>query len=54
MSNLPKKPDTAPELEPEQEQKGPNLILLYALLALALLGAIAFAAMIVWPFYLCR
>jgi hypothetical protein len=51
MSNLTRKPDTAPELEPEQEQKGLNLILLYALLALALLGAMAFAAMIVWPFY---
>jgi len=51
MSNLPKKSDTAPKLEPEQEQKGPNLILLYALLALALLIAMAVAAMIVWPFY---
>jgi len=39
-------------LEPEQEEKGTNLILLYALLALALLAAAAFAAMIVWPFYL--
>jgi hypothetical protein len=54
MSNLPEKPDTAPGLESEQEQKGPNLILLYTLLALALLGAMAVAAMIVWPFYVRR
>ena len=33
------------------EGKGPNLFVLYALLALALLGAMAVAAMIVWPFY---
>jgi len=33
------------------ESKGPNLFLLYALLLLALLGAMAVAAMIVWPFY---
>jgi hypothetical protein len=49
MNKLTQRPDTTPELE--QEQKGPNLILLYTLLALALLGAMAFAAMIVWPFY---
>jgi hypothetical protein len=54
MSNLTKKPDTAPELESDEEQKGPNLILLYALLGLALLAAMAFAVMIVWPFYLRR
>jgi hypothetical protein len=33
------------------EPKSPNLILLYTLLALAFLGAMAVAAMIVWPFY---
>jgi len=38
----------------EVESKGPNLFLLYALLLLALLGAMAVAAMIVWPFYLRR
>jgi hypothetical protein len=52
MNKPTQSPDTTPELE--QEQKGPNLILLYALLALALLGAMTFAAMIVWPFYLRR
>ncbi len=34
--------------------KGPNLILLYALLALGILGAMVFAAMVVYPFYLRR
>jgi hypothetical protein len=49
------KPASKPELLPEEEEgKGPNLILLYALLVLALLAAMAFAAMIVWPFYLRR
>ncbi|WP_263356006.1 hypothetical protein [Acidicapsa ligni] len=37
-----------------EEDSGPNLIILYSLLALALLAAIAFAAMIVWPFYVRR
>jgi len=37
--------------EDEPEPKSPNLILLYTLLALAFLGAMAVAAMIVWPFY---
>jgi hypothetical protein len=36
------------------QEKGPNLFVLYALLALALLGAMAVAAMIVWPFYVRR
>jgi hypothetical protein len=52
MNKLMQKPNSAPE--EEKEQKGPNLILLYALLALALLTAIAIAVMIVWPFYLRR
>ena len=38
----------------EQESKGPNLILMYALLALAVLAAMGVAAMIVWPFYVRR
>jgi|HubBroStandDraft_5_1064220.scaffolds.fasta_scaffold1366352_1 hypothetical protein len=52
MSDAKEKPRGLPKSEPEEEPKGPNLILLYALLALALLTAAAFAAMIVWPFYL--
>lgn len=37
--------------EEAPQPKGTNLILLYTLVALALLGAMAIAAMIVWPFY---
>jgi hypothetical protein len=39
---------------PEEEAGGPNLKLIYSLIALALLAAIAIAAMIVWPFYVRR
>ena len=38
----------------EPDSPGPNLILMYSLLALALLGAILFALAIVRPFYLRR
>lgn len=34
-----------------QAPKGPNLVLIYALVALGALLAMACAAMIVWPFY---
>ena len=50
MSKIADQSDSSPE--PETGNKGPNLILLYALLALGLLVAMGFAAMIVWPFYL--
>lgn len=52
MSDATKKPGDLTKSEPEQEPKGPNLILLYTLLALALVVAITFAALVVWPFYL--
>jgi hypothetical protein len=39
---------------PEPSPKSPNLFLLYGLLILGMLVAGAFAAMIVWPFYLRR
>lgn len=60
MSKAANNPDAARPDEPqelhsdsglESEDKGPNLILLYSLLALGLLAAMAFAALIVWPFY---
>jgi hypothetical protein len=51
MNKLADRPEHVDE---QEENRGPNLILLYALLALALLGAMAVAAMIVWPFYLRR
>jgi hypothetical protein len=35
----------------EEPARGPNLVLLYSLIALALVTAIGLAAMIVWPFY---
>ncbi len=48
----PARPD--PDLDPEPESKGPNLFVLYGFLLLAILGAMAVAAMIVYPFYLHR
>ena len=43
-----------PKLKNEEEDdspQGPNLVVLYSLIALAILLAIFFAGMIVWPFY---
>jgi hypothetical protein len=41
-----------PQSEEEAEPKGPNLFLLYFFLALAILIAMVFAAMVVYPFHL--
>ncbi len=50
--NNPQLPPTVPVPEPEDPpSKGPNLILLYSLIALALLAAVGFALLIVLPFY---
>jgi hypothetical protein len=38
-------------LEEEPEPKGPNIVVLYALLVLGLLAAMGFAWMVVLPFY---
>lgn len=38
----------------EDEARGPNLALIYSLVGLALLAAIAIALLIVFPFYLRR
>jgi hypothetical protein len=46
--------ETNPAEQEEGPQKGPNLVLLYSLIALALVVAIGFAVMIVMPFYLRR
>jgi hypothetical protein len=43
--------DRGPEAPDEEKSRGPNLKLLYGLIALALAAAIAIAAMIVLPFY---
>ena len=37
--------------EPEERGGGPNLALIYGLIALAMLAAIAVAALVVLPFY---
>ena len=47
-------PVSPPEPSPEPLRTSPNLFLLYGLLILGMLVAGAFAAMIVWPFYLRR
>ena len=44
----------SPEDDEEPESPGPNLILMYSLLAFALLFATFFALAIVHPFYLRR
>jgi hypothetical protein len=37
--------------EPEERSSGPNLVVVYGLIALAMLAAIAVAALVVLPFY---
>jgi hypothetical protein len=51
---LDSQPDTSTRGEDDRTPQGPNLVIAYGLLALALLIAIAFAALIVWPFYKAR
>ncbi len=46
--------DASSPNEQNEPVKGPNLILLYCLLGLALVAAMSFAAAIVWPFYIRR
>jgi len=47
-------PKTNPANEEEEPSQGPNLVLLYSLIALALVAAIGFAMTIVFPFYIRR
>jgi hypothetical protein len=48
----PASPGQDAETEPEDSlSQGPNLVLLYSLIALALAAAIGFALMIVMPFH---
>ena len=47
MSN----PDRNLDLEEDAPSRGPNLVLIYSLIALALTAAIGFAVLIVLPFY---
>lgn len=46
--------NTPPENQDREEPQGPNLMLMYSLIALGLVIAIVFAALIVWPFYKAR
>lgn len=50
--NEPSKEDELPR--EDEPSRGPNLVLLYSLIALALAAAIGFALLIVRPFYLRR
>ena len=40
--------------EEDAKPQGPNLVIVFSIMALALLAAIAAAALIVWPFYKSR
>ena len=48
------KPESNPTDPEEAPSKGPNLVLIYSLIAFALVAAIIFALLIVRPFYLRR
>lgn len=50
MSELERRPESPDEAE-DGHAKGPNLIVLYGLLVLALAAAIGLALLIVAPFY---
>jgi hypothetical protein len=54
MSKGSENPGNSPESDQESEPQGPNLVLLYSILALGLLAAMGFAVMVIWPFYLRR
>jgi hypothetical protein len=49
MNDLERRPE--PPGEEDGQAKGPNLVLIYGLLALALAAAIGLALLIVFPFY---
>ncbi|MDR3725592.1 MAG: hypothetical protein P4K86_00980 [Terracidiphilus sp.] len=49
MNNLERR--TQDDQEEDRPSQGPNLIVLYALIALALAAAIGFALLVVMPFY---
>jgi len=54
MSSDPRREAEPQEPSNNESTRGPNLILLYSLIALALAAAIGLAALIVRPFYLRR
>jgi hypothetical protein len=51
MSDVNRPEPAPPGDEDEPSRPGPNLVLMYSLIALAMLAAIAIAALIVLPFY---
>jgi hypothetical protein len=51
MSELERRPASSGVEEEDGHGKGPNLVLIYGLLVLALAAAIGLALMIVFPFY---
>ena len=54
MSNHLSEQDPTPSKQEDEPSKGPNLVLIYSLIALALIAAIGVAIMIVMPFYIRR
>jgi hypothetical protein len=48
------KPESTPADPKEAPSRGPNLLLIYSLIALALVASIVLALLIVRPFYLRR
>jgi hypothetical protein len=48
------KPDPCDSQTEGPEPKGPNLVLIYSILALGLFAAMGFAAMVVYPFWVRR
>ncbi len=51
MSDPEQKRESSQEPEDDSPSQGPNLVLIYSLIALALVAAIFLAGMIVLPFY---
>jgi hypothetical protein len=51
MSDLEQKPESNQEPEEDFPSQGPNLVLIYSLIAFALIAAIFLAGLIVLPFY---
>lgn len=51
MSDLEKKPESMEKQDEDSPSQGPNLVLMYSLIGLALVAAIIIAGLIVLPFY---
>jgi len=51
MSEREQKPQAGEQIEEQAPSPGPNLVLIYSLIAFALIAAIFLAGLIVLPFY---